>query len=110
MSDELKPCPCGKPALTEECPYPINFDRKLWKVCCEDDDCGWEAIGIGPEGAIAAWNRQSPTGGQDVRNYKMCPGHEGMAWFHILKAQPALQIKTVCPICEQDAGMKESGK
>lgn len=63
MSDELKPCPCGKPA-SEECPYPITIDRKLWQVCCGDDDCGWEAIGYGPEGAIAAWNRRSPTGGQ----------------------------------------------
>jgi len=69
------PCICGAVVDQDECPYPRGLPdtgRQLFVVNCTNENCGWQALGWGADGARKAWNTRTPAsareaqGGEDV--------------------------------------------
>ena len=59
---ELADCICGAVVDQEECPYPSGRDlepgtgRQVYVVNCTNENCGWQCLGYGADGARKAWN------------------------------------------------------
>ena len=59
--EPLKRCICGAEVDQDECPYPsgrrTSVDgRALYVVNCTNNECGWQCLGWGKDGARKAWN------------------------------------------------------
>lgn len=69
-------CPCGAMVDWDECPYPAGRDGLLYKIVCHDPECGWTMVSSTPEGAIAAWDRRTPSAGakDDPHDTATCEG------------------------------------
>jgi len=62
---ELADCICGAVVDQEECPYPSGRDlepgtgRQVYVVNCTNENCGWQCLGWGADGARKAWNTRA---------------------------------------------------
>lgn len=84
MSDELKPCPCGAAISLVE---PFRITSGQYVLQCDLPVCGWMVNQSTPERAIAAWNRRSPTGGQEAEEDDSLPRCLSLvSWFIVRQA------------------------
>ena len=81
--EPLKRCICGAEVDQEECPYPSGRrtsadGRAMYVVNCMNNECGWQCLGWGKDGARKAWNTRhdhSPDAG------KMGEDSARLDWF-----------------------------
>lgn len=59
-ASSLLPCPCGAPCDTDEGPYPINHAVDLFRLNCQDSECGRSVIAPSASQCLVDWNRRAP--------------------------------------------------
>jgi hypothetical protein len=55
----LLPCPCGSACDTDEGPYQIDRSGELFRLDCQDAECGWSIIAPSAKQCLVDWNRRA---------------------------------------------------